>query len=141
MVFLTEIIVFSVGYKLCLNTYLKHLLSLGQPVPWPGWLVTASQLGSPGFILGWSMWDLWLKKWYWDRFLSLVIPLSHLSIIHAVLHTRHHFNTTEKRTSVWGFKPPNIVITFQMFGIINEKSNFTLIFCVWKNEIVVLWSG
>ena len=29
-----------------------------------------------------------------------VLPLSHLSIIPAVLHTHHHLDTTEKRTSV-----------------------------------------
>ena len=48
-----------------------------------------------------------------------VLPLPHL-IIPAVFHTHYHFNKTEKRTSVWGFKPPNIVIPFQMFRNINR---------------------
>ena len=55
-----------------------------------------------------------------------VLPLSQLSIIPPVLLTNHHFNTTEKRTSVWGFKPSNIVICFQIFGNINQKSTFIL---------------
>ena len=58
----------------------------------------------------------------------LVLPLSHLSIIPPLLLPHHHFNTTEKRTSIWSFEPSNIVVCFCMFGNINQKSTFTLYF-------------
>ena len=136
MVFVIEIIVFSVGYKLCLNTYLKAFI-VPQTVCSMTWVVsyglaTWKPRVYPGLMHVRLVVD---KVVLWQVSLS-VLPLSHLNIIPAVLHAHHHSNTTEKRTSFWGFKPPNIVISFQMFGNINQKI-FLLHFSVL--ERMKLW--
>jgi len=66
------------------------------------------------------------------------LPLSHLSTIPPVLLTHHHFNTTQKRTSVWNFEPSNIAICFWMFGNFCEKSIFTLNFVFVRMKLSYL---
>jgi len=135
VVFVTEIIVLSVGFNVCVNTYLKHMLCLGQPVSWLGWLVTASQLGSPGFFLGKSMWDMWWIKWYWDRFLSQYVhyPISvsflQCSILIIILIQ------LKRGQCVWGFNPSNIVIHSWILRNIGEKCTFTLFFVLKRTKL------
>ena len=70
-----------------------------------------------------------------------VLPLSHLSIIPAVLHTHHHLNTTEKRTSVCSFKASSTVVCFWMFGNIGEKIAFTLFFVFERMKLSYCGQG
>ena len=64
-----------------------------------------------------------------------VLPLSHLSTIPPVPLTHHHYNTTQKRTSVWNFEPSNMAICFWMFGSFFEKSTFSLRFVLERMNL------
>ena len=39
-----------------------------KSLPWIRRLVADSHRGGPGSIPSQSMWDLWWKKWHWDKF-------------------------------------------------------------------------
>ena len=100
MVLVTEIIVFSVEYKLCLNAYLQAFVMPGTACSM-AWVVVYDlslwrPRSDPGLVRVRHVVD---KEIMGQVSLSL-LPLSHLSIIPPVLLTHHHFNITEKRTSV-----------------------------------------
>jgi len=132
--------VFCGVQTVCLNTYLKAFVVPRTACSMTRVIRYGLSPSKPRFYPGLVRVRLVVAKVVLGQVSLSVLPLSHLSIIPTVLRTHHHFNTTEKRTSVWGFKLPNIVIPFQMFGNINQKSTFTLFLFAWKNEIVVLWS-
>jgi hypothetical protein len=100
MVLLTEVIVFYGVQTVCLNNCPKAFVMPRISVPWFWKLVTGLSPWRPRSDLGLVHVRHVVDKDVMGQVSLSILPLSHLSIIPPVLLTHHHFNITEKRTSV-----------------------------------------
>jgi hypothetical protein len=67
--------------------YLVLCNALVKAVPWLRLLVAG-----PGSIPGQSMWDLWWRKWHWDRVFPRVLRFFPVNLIPPVLHYLEKWN-------------------------------------------------
>jgi hypothetical protein len=124
----------------CLKAYLKAFVMSATACSM-AWVVSYWPLTMEAQIWFWvSPCKAWWIKRYWDRFLSQYFhyPISVsflqcciLIIILIELKREYSYEALSHETYRYALR---------CYGILVRKC-FHFIFCAWKNEIVLLWSG